>query len=180
MIFNKKRKEGQVLINLLKKKDLHFSDKLVFFALHYLRYIIILTQMGVIMVFFYRFYIDQKIIDLKESVAQQEEIVKITVSMVEEAQAIDRKSGEIKKLIKEQDRFEESLNYILSVIPPKIIISKFEQGTNGIRLNGIASDFITIKIFDEKLKKDKKFKKISINEISRRFNEFEFSINIDI
>lgn len=181
MIFKYKRGHGAgIQINLLKKKELKLSEKLVFFSLHYLRYIIIITQMCVIMVFFYRFYIDQQIIDLKESIAQQEEIVKVTVSMVEEAQAIDIKSDEIKKLIKDQDKFEESLNYTLSVIPSKIIIGKFEQSKENIMLSGISTDYGTIRILYERLKKDNKFKKIIISEISKRFNEYEFSILINI
>ncbi|MDO8741626.1 MAG: hypothetical protein Q7J11_00595, partial [Candidatus Roizmanbacteria bacterium] len=57
-------------INLLEKKETSLLDKLTFFGLNYLRYIIVITQLVVIGVFFYRFQIDQSIIDLKEGVNQ--------------------------------------------------------------------------------------------------------------
>ena len=66
-------------INLLEKKDIGLLDKLTFFGLNYLRYIIVVTQLIVIGVFFYRFQIDQRIIDLKEAVEQKREIVKIVL-----------------------------------------------------------------------------------------------------
>ena len=67
-------------INLLEKKELNLLDKLTFFCLNYLRYIIVITQLVVIGVFFYRFQIDQRIIDLKEGVEQKKEIVQIVLS----------------------------------------------------------------------------------------------------
>ena len=70
-------------INLLEKKDIGLLDKLTFFSLNYLRYIIVITQLVVIGVFFYRFQIDQKIIDLKEGVEQKKEIVKIVLPLLD-------------------------------------------------------------------------------------------------
>jgi len=64
-------------INLLEKKEQSLLDRLTFFGLNYLRYIIVITQLVVIGVFFYRFQIDQRIIDLKEGVEQKKEIVNI-------------------------------------------------------------------------------------------------------
>ena len=102
-------------INLLPQKETTIAEKVMFFLLNYLRYIIVITQLVVIGVFFYRFQIDQKIIDLKESVMQKKEIVEIVLPLLNEASRIDQKSQEINKVIKKQQNFNEMLKYLLSI-----------------------------------------------------------------
>ena len=91
-------------------------DKVFYFALNYLRYIIVITQLVVIAVFFYRFQIDQKIIDLKEAVDQKKEIVNIVLPLLKEAERIDKKTTEIDKIINNQNSFSSMISY-LSVEP---------------------------------------------------------------
>lgn len=79
-------------INLLPQKETPLTEKIVYFALNYLRYIIVITQLVVIAVFFYRFQIDQKIIDLKESVDQKKEILQIVLPLLNQASNIDKKT----------------------------------------------------------------------------------------
>ena len=57
-------------INLLQEKEKDISGKIIYFALHYLRYILVVTQIVVIAVFFYRFKIDQEVIDLRDELKQ--------------------------------------------------------------------------------------------------------------
>src|SRR3990167_132722 len=102
-------------INLLEKKDVGFLDKLIFFCLNYLRYIIVITQLVVIGVFFYRFQIDQRIIDLKEGVEQKKEIVKIVLPLLNEVAKIDKKTLIIDGIIVKQKDFSEMLNYFIAM-----------------------------------------------------------------
>ncbi|PJB87766.1 hypothetical protein CO083_05355, partial [Candidatus Roizmanbacteria bacterium CG_4_9_14_0_8_um_filter_34_12] len=60
-------------INLLLPKEKNWLDKVIYFGLNYLRYILVITQTVIIMVFFYRFKIDQEIVDLKDAVKQKQE-----------------------------------------------------------------------------------------------------------
>lgn len=180
MIFQSKKQTNRIDINLLNKKEKNFSEKLIFFSLHYLRYVIVLTQTFVIGVFFYRFLIDQQIIDLKEGVEQQEQVVKITIPMVEEAQKINSKTLEVKKLLKAQDNFSQTLNYIFAIIPTKVTIDDFSLDSKKLEFNGKTDDPLSIKAFYERLKKDKKFKNININSITKKEGTFEFSVLINI
>jgi len=79
-------------INLLPKKEKDFVDRGIYFALHYLRYVLVLTQIVVIAVFFYRFQIDQEIIDLKDELTQKQEIVAVSAPLLSEAQVVDVKT----------------------------------------------------------------------------------------
>lgn len=169
-------------INLLqqKKKPEVFTDKLIFFALHYLRYIIVMTQIVVIGVFFYRFTIDQQVIDLKESVNQKQEIIRITLPMVNEVKAIESKITVIKKLIAEQKNFSEHFTYITSIIPETIIINNLHISEQDITLEGKTADLNSIRLLYERLKKDQKFKTVSLGKVSKEEEIFTFSLNISL
>ncbi|HLD26920.1 MAG TPA: PilN domain-containing protein [Patescibacteria group bacterium] len=165
-------------INLLqqRKKPEVLTDKLIFFALHYLRYIIIITQIIVIGVFFYRFTIDQQVIDLKESVSQKQEIIRTTVPLVNEVRAIETKTTVIKKLIDEQKKFLMHLNYITSIIPESIIISTVSISEQEIALEGKTTDLNSIRSLYERLKKDQKFQTVSLGEVKKDEQIFNFSL----
>src|SRR3989338_11656480 len=115
-------------INLFARKKKSFADKLLFFLLHYFRYIIVITQIVVIAVFFYRFSEDQKIIDQKESFKQKQQILNITLPIVEEAEAVQRKTLQIDELLSNQDTFIERFDYVISVVPQDIVLIGLEVG----------------------------------------------------
>lgn len=172
----------QYRINLLqhKRKPIALIDKLIFFALHYLRYIIIITQIIVIGVFFYRFTIDQQVIDLKESVNQKQEIIHIALPIVQEAKAFEVKTTAIKKILDQQNQFSVHFDYIVSIIPESIIITTLNLTAQGITLAGNAPEINSIRALYERVKKDKKFKNVSLEEITKDESLFTFSINITI
>ena len=81
LIGNKNNKKGVI-------------SKLNYFFFNYFRYILVLTQLVVISVLFFRFSIDQSIIDLKESINQQEEVLKAVKPILDETQRVDLKLKE--------------------------------------------------------------------------------------
>src|SRR3989344_8661356 len=93
-------------INLIPKKEETLGERFLYFASHYLRYIIVITQLVVIGVFFYRFQVDQRVIDLKEAVGQKKEIIEIVLPLLTEATRIDQKQNEIKNIINNQEKFK--------------------------------------------------------------------------
>lgn len=171
-----------IQINLLQqhKKPTKLADKFIFFALHYLRYIIILTQIVVIGVFFYRFSIDQQVIDLKESVSQKQEIMRISQPLIKEAQAVEAKTTIIKKLLSQQEKFSTVFNYIVSIIPQSATLNKLSITETNIDLAGTATDVVIIQTMYQRFKKDKLFKKIDLNEIVKTNELFTFSIRLTL
>lgn len=169
-------------INLLRQehKEPHFTEQLIYFALHYLRYVIILTQIIVIGVFFYRFSVDQKVIDLKESISQKQEIIRIAMPLVDEAKTIAAKSTVIKSLLEKQKLMRGHLEYIVSIIPQTVTITTLSLTASSIQLDGETADIVTIRTFYERLKKDGQFKTIVLNQIVKKEGIFRFTIAITI
>jgi len=154
-------------INLMPKKDTPFVEKVFYFALNYLRYIIIITQLVVIGVFFYRFQVDQNIIDLKEAVDQKKEIVNIVLPLLNEASRIDKKSSEINTILKKQDNFSSMMSYILSVFPETINLTSLETGNGSIKITGLATNPKHLQLFVNLLKKEKKFSVVEMQTVKK-------------
>lgn len=167
-------------INLIPKKDISLTEKLVYFSLHYLRYIIVITQLVVIGVFFFRFQVDQSIIDLKEAVDQKKQIVDIVLPLLNEASRIDRKSGEIKTIMTKQAGFDSMMKYFLSIFPETVTLSSMEvKSAETMKITGVAADPRHLQAFFELLKNDNKFALIAFDTIKKGDVGYEFVLSLD-
>lgn len=166
-------------INLLEKKEASLLDKLTFFGLHYLRYIIVITQLVVIGVFFYRFQIDQRIIDLKEGVDQKKEIIQIVLPLLKEAAKIDKKTSIIEKTITEQKDFSTMVDYFIASFPETITLTNMEIKSGSIKVSGDANDPKHLQAFYLFLKKDKKFKGVTLQNIKKTETGYNFVLLLD-
>lgn len=154
-------------INLMQKKEINLIDRLTFFGLNYLRYIIVITQLIVIGVFFYRFQIDQRIIDLKEKVEQKKEIVKIVLPLLNEAAKIDKKTQIIENTLAEQKKFDEMFDYFISAFPESIILTNLELKGENLKIMGDASNPQHLQSFYSLLKKEHRFKSVNLQSIKK-------------
>lgn len=163
-------------INLLPEKSRNITEKILYFALHYLRYIIVITQIVVISVFFFRFTIDQRIIDLKERVNQKQEIIKITSPIIVEAREVSSKMTYVKKQIGMQNAFLTNIDNVFSVIPTEISLFEFEVNEKNVLLRGKSTTIEAVRYLHGVLQKKPGFKKVSIDTVVKDQNGFVFSI----
>jgi len=161
-------------INLLPEKETTLIDKVMYFSLNYLRYIIVITQLVVIGVFFYRFQIDQRIIDLRESVDQKKEIVEIVLPLLQEASKIDQKSKEINIVLKKQQTFDGMIKYLLSVFPETISLTSLDLTEDSLKITGLASNSKHLQAFFNRLKKENRFSSIEFNSIKKTDSGYLF------
>ncbi len=166
-------------INLFPPKELNFVDKAVYFSFNYLRYILVITQLVVISVFFYRFKIDQEIVDLKDSLQQKEEIVNVSNSLLRDVKAIDIKSRNITTVITQQDNFKAMTDYFLSGFPSAFFLTKLEIFNNGIRFDGTTTNIAVVRAYYLHLKAEKKFKTITLDNLRKsETSGYQFSFNL--
>lgn len=165
-------------INLLEKKEKDLTQKLIFFALHYLRYILVLTQIVVIGVFFYRFKIDQEIIDLKDALKQKEEIVLVSQPLLRQAEIIDISMNQIQDIVTNQSKSEQILQYFLKTFPKKIKTRRITIDNNSISFEASTTDPRIIKQYFDRLKKENVFKKVTLGAIRKVDFEFFCQFNL--
>ena len=166
-------------INLMEKKEPGLLDKLTFFGLNYLRYIIVITQLIVIGVFFYRFQIDQRIIDLKEGVEQKKEIVKIVLPLLNEAAKIDKKTLIIDETLLKQKKFTKMVDYFIASFPETIILTNMEIKDESIKITGDAMNAQHLQAFYTLLKKENRFKMVSLRNIKKIESGYNFVIFLE-
>lgn len=165
-------------INLITKKETPLVEKLVYFALNYLRYIIVLTQLVVIGVFFFRFQVDQRIIDLKEAVEQKKEIVQIVLPLLNEASRIDKKTTQIETILNQQSSFESMAKYFLSIFPESMQLNNMEMLSDSMKVSGTASNPAHLQAFFQLMKQDKKFGDVTFQTIKKGDNGYDFVLNL--
>lgn len=165
-------------INLVGEKKRNLTENLLFFFTNYLRYVLVITQLVVIGVLFYRFTIDQGIIDLKESVDQKKEIVKTVSPLLSEVKRVDGQVTEIKKIISQQDSQRNLLEYIFSQFPASVNLSQLVLDSDKLILLGVSNNPKDIQLFYSKLKKDSKFASVNFAEIKK--NEFNYSFTLEL
>lgn len=161
-------------INLLEKKDPGLLNKLTFFGMNYLRYIIVITQLVVIGVFFYRFQIDQRIIDLKEGVEQKKEIVKIVLPLLNEVAKIDKKTTIIDEAIVKQTKFSDMIDYFIASFPETIVLTNMEMKDESIKISGDAGNAQHLQAFYALLKRDNKFRSVRLQNIKKTETGYNF------
>ncbi len=160
------------LLNLRKEKPL---DRVIYFVLNYLRYILVITQIVVIGVFFYRFKVDQELVDLQESVDQKKEIIQISQPLIKEVKKEAFKLDQANSIVTKQLTFLESFEYLLSLFPESFFLNNISVSKDTIAMVGFTQDPQSVNKFLNRLKKDARFKTIALKNIKRGEQGLEFS-----
>lgn len=166
-------------INLVGEKKRNLSENVLYFFLNYLRYILVITQLVVIGVLFYRFTIDQSIIDLKDTVQQKKEIVKTVSPLIVEAKRVDSQTIEIKKIVVRQNLQQRLFDYIQSEFPASVNLSQFNLDENKLILIGNSNTPKDIQLFYSKLKKDGRFSVVSLADLRKTDFGYSFTLELD-
>lgn len=165
-------------INLVQKRSSNTFERVVYFFSNYLRYILVITQLVVIGVLFFRFRIDQNIADLKESIKSKKAIIEADVvkDTVKNALTVQKQSQELLTIIKDQQTVTEILNYLLATFPRDIVLTTMNIEASEVKMDGETGDALLIKRYFNKLKKDKKFSSVELSDIKRTESGFTFSL----
>ncbi len=166
------------LINLFPEKEKNVSEKIIYFAFHYLRYILVITQFVAICVFFFRFKVDQEIVDLKDKLNQKQSIVTATSELVGRVQEIDTKMKQVQTVLDEQEVFQSKYSYTLSKISPEIRIENFVMGADAVDIDGSSATVEPIKSMYDALQADQKYKVIDLSTIEKGEDRFSFSLHL--
>jgi len=154
-------------INLLGRKEESLVDQTLYFFLNYLRYILVFTQIIVIGVLFFRFRVDQNIIDLKDALDQKKEIVTAVKPLLEEAERVNKQTIAILEVTSKQDLQLSALNYILSVFPESVVLTSLNISDGTYTLKGTSTDPRQLQLFYAKLRSERQFKLVSLSNIRR-------------
>lgn len=162
-------------INLITRRKEKSVDRIIYFVLNYLRYILVITQIIVIGVFFYRFKIDQEMVDLQESVSQKKEIIQVSQPLIIEAKKQSFKLDAAQSIVTKQSTFLQAMDYLLSLFPENLYLTKIRLVKDSISMVGYTEDPQSINNFLNKLKNEGRFKKVLLKNIKKGEQGLEFT-----
>lgn len=165
-------------INLFPQKEQDLVDKIMYFSFHYLRYILVITQFVVICVFFYRFKVDQEIVDLKDGLVQKKQIVEATDTMLKEISYLESKTNNIKDILTKQDSFYTAFNYFTQSIPSDIVITSIVVVLDTIECEGFSVNPASIQNFQQQLVNEKRFENVELYNVRKTDTGFIFGLKL--
>jgi len=166
------------LINLFPKPKQNISEKVIYFTTHYLKYVLVITQFVAICVFFFRFKVDQEIVDLRDKLHQKESILVATDGLISRIKEIDSKMRHVKDIIQNQNAFRQEYTYLFSTLPQDVKISSLDISSGEVSLSGVASTINPIRTLNDTLVKDKKYQKVSLLNIEKSNEDFLFNMQL--
>lgn len=166
------------LINLFPAKEQSTIDKIIYFAFHYLRYILVITQFVVICVFFYRFKVDQEIVDLKDALNQKQQIVNATQLLIDEVKVVSKKVGEINTVFAQQDISQDLLSYFFDRFPANLRLTRVRLVDGSLDVDGVTDDPNSVRIFYDSLKSENRFKNINLKNVRKTEDGYAFSLEL--
>lgn len=166
-------------INLLPKKEGGMVVVFILFFLHYIRYILIITQFIVLGVFFFRFMIDQRIVDLKETIQTKQEIVKTTLPLINEIRETDFRLKEIGTILETQKKLSAIIQYTFSSFPESIRLTEFFLVKDMVTLEGIATNSKDLQAFYTLLKKEGRYGFVELENLKRTDEGYNFTLKLE-
>jgi len=163
-------------INLTKHKEKTLEERVVFFSLNYLRYIIVITLLVVIGVFFYRYAVDQQVVDLSDQVDEKEKIIQVSDPLIKEGEKLSKMTGIIASVLVRQNSFRGMIDYLTQTIPQGVSLAKLTARENTVAIEGDSRSINDIKLMVERIRQEKRFKEIKLMSVEKKVNSFYFQL----
>ncbi len=158
-----------VSINLLGSQDLEHSPqgRIVQWALTYGRYIMIGTEIVVLLAFISRFSLDRKLTDLKEEISQKQAILEANLPFEQDVRNLEARINQIQTLLKDQSKSVDTLSLLKTLLPPGVYLTNAEINATEIHGDAIASTTQGFAQFLDSIGSAKNISQVDIGEIHK-------------
>ncbi len=170
-------------INLLPREEFEKKPigRLLTWALSVGRYIVIFTELIVILAFLSRFKLDRDLADLNQSIREKQAIIEASAEFEKEFIFLQKRLATIKKITTGQTSTTRLIITLGSLTPVDVAISNLNFGEdNDVQIRAIALSEKGLGNFVANLSTSPYFKNINLASVSKRLEtgpEISFSIN---
>lgn len=158
------------------------SDKIVFWVSNVLRYIMVFTELIIIIIFLSRFKLDRENTDLSDRIRQQKSIIQVNANFETEYNSLQQKITLIGKLYKEQPDYYSKIVSIIQNTPSDITFNSLSVENKNSKvvfsLNVFAYQEEAIIDFINQLSQNKQIKSIEVSNIEKKARENKYNINL--
>jgi len=160
------------------------GDRIIFWVSNVLRYIMVFTELIIIIAFLSRFSLDQQNTDLSERLRNQKYILETTTNFEREYSQLQQKLQLVKKLYAQQPKYYDKIYSIIQNTPSDIIYNSFSVTNKDAKINADLSVYAfqeeAIVDFITQLSLNPQIKSISINMIEKKARENKYNINLTL
>lgn len=172
-----------VSINLLGTQDLEHTPwgRLIMWATTYGRYIMITTEIVVLLAFISRFSLDRKNTDLTEEISQKQAIIEANAAFERDVKSLQANLASAKTLLADQAKPIELLNTLETLIPPDVYLTSINISQNKLDLAAVAGSTQGFSQFLSNLTTAKTIQNVLLGDITREASTgIRFQLTADI
>lgn len=166
-----------IAINLLGQEDLKHTPhgRIISWALTYGRYIMIGTEIVVLLAFISRFSLDRKLTDLKEEITQKQAILEANVDLERDIRLLQDALVKIKQTTANQSVPLDTLALLQAILPTDVYVETLDIATDRMAVSAVAGTTYGFSQLLTNLSATKQFAKIDIGDIKKsEFTGIEF------
>jgi len=158
-----------IAINLLGQEDLKHSaqGRIIGWALTYGRYIMIGTEIVVLLAFISRFSLDRRLTDLKEEISQKQAILEANAALERDIRLIQDHLVKIKQTTANQSVPLDDLNLLQVLLPADVYVDTLDVTPNQLSVSAIAGTTHGFSQFLANLGAAKQFSRVEIGDIRK-------------
>jgi len=131
---------NNITINLLGESEFEHTPlgRIVSWAVTYGRYIMIGTEIVVLLAFISRFSLDRKLTDLKEEISQKQDIIQANSQFEHDIRTLQDKLTKIKALTTQPVSSLDLLTFFRNVVPSGVYFQTYDQNENKLSIKAVA------------------------------------------
>lgn len=174
-----------IKINLLGSQDLEHTPwgRLISWATTYGRYIMITTEIVVLLAFISRFSLDRKNTDLTEELTQKQAIIEANTAFEKEIKSLQANLATAKKLMADQAKPVRLLNDLETFLPPDVYLTSLEISKNKLVIAATAGTTAGFAQFLSNIQSATRIKNVVLGDIQRKPGsgiDFQLTADIDV
>lgn len=176
----KKIKKGQ--INLIPQNEFESSvlGRILTWLLSTFRYIVIATEMVVMLAFFSRIWLDARNADLSDEIKQKEAVLSASRDFEEEYVQNQTKLAVLKNVFAKEGQTSKTLEEITALTPTDVVMLSYSQTVDGITVRATSPSEQSISQYIVNLEGSETFDSINLEQIKTDQDSsfLEFSLKI--
>jgi len=159
----------EVAINLIGEEEMEHTPagRIVSWAVTYGRYIMIGTEIVVLLAFISRFSLDRKLTDLNDEISQKQDIIQANADFEQQFRNVQSQLTKIKELSGKPNPMLEALSTIQQILPADVRLDSLDIAPDKLTANAIAGSSDGFSAFISNLQSTGVFKNVDIGDIRR-------------
>lgn len=155
-------------VNLLPVSDFEksFLGKTFLWFVNIGRYIVIATELIVIVAFFSRFKLDKDLADINDSIKQNQAVLSSYQELETNFRLLQAQLNIIGSLEKSQLNASERMSLISRIMPPDIYLTNFDLDRINMSFEGVALSDVSLAGFLSSLSKTERFTDINLTHLN--------------